>query len=242
MTQHFQKQYLDDLVQVNSQSNYFMPVWDRVLAAGHVPRNLLDVGCGTGVFSIYAHRKTGCTLSGVDGSDYALQEARKLGFGNVARISDLNNDALPYADASFDFVFCKDVLEHLLNPLHLVRECRRVLAPEGSLLLHVPNHFPVGARLKFLFSGDIDTFRFFPGATRWDFPHVRFFEHGEFVRILRAEGLEVAIDLSACFAHVPLLNRLPGSRNAQVTLAARWPTQFASGFSLLLKRKLDGRT
>ena len=232
----FQKQFIDDLTQVDPKRNYFIVVWDRVFQMGYVPRSLLDVGCGTGVFSMYAQEKTGCTLSGVDGSAYALQEARERGFTGVATIEDLNSSALPYPDSSFDFVLCKDVLEHLRNPLHVVRECRRVLASSGILLLHVPNHFPLIGRAKFLLNGNIDTFDFFPGATRWDFPHLRFFTHNEFVRVSCDVGFELVEDLSNSFPYVPLLNRMPGFGKVEAELSRRWPSQFAGGFTLLLKK------
>lgn len=232
----FQKQFIDDLTKVDPQKNYFTVVWDRVFQMGYVPKALLDVGCGTGVFSMYAQEKTTCTLSGVDGSAYALQEARERGFTRVATIADLNSSALPYPDSSFDFVLCKDVLEHLLNPLHVVRECRRVLVNSGILLLHVPNHFPLIGRVKFLLSGNIDTFNFFPGATSWDFPHLRFFTHNEFVRVSRDVGFELIGDLSSSFPCVPLLNRLRGFGAVEAKLSRRWPSQFAGGFTLLLKK------
>lgn len=39
---------------------------------------------------------------------------------------DLNGDQLPYADQSVDFVYCRHTLEDLDNPLHLLKEIRRV--------------------------------------------------------------------------------------------------------------------
>lgn len=233
---HFQNQFIDDLTDIDQNNNYFTPVWDKIIDAGYAPSALLDVGCGTGVFSIYAQIKTGCAISGVDGSCYALEEARKRGFIDVSAVDDLSHDELPYGDSSFDFVLCKDVLEHLVNPLHLVQECRRVLTDSGILLLHVPNHFPLVGRIKFLFDNNIDTFRFFPGTTRWEFPHLRFFTHDEFVRITLDAGFELLVDMSSSFPCTAILNRIPGLRQVEIYLSKRWPSQFAGGFTLLLKK------
>jgi len=41
----------------------------------------------------------------------------------------------------FDYVFCIDVLEHLINPFFVLREIRRILKPDGVLVLSVPNPY-----------------------------------------------------------------------------------------------------
>lgn len=48
---------------------------------------------------------------------------------------------LPFPDASFDFVFCIEVLEHVPNPFNALTEIRRVLRDEGVLTLSVPNPY-----------------------------------------------------------------------------------------------------
>jgi len=49
------------------------------------------------------------------------------------------NDPLPFADASFDLVWCTEVLEHVVKPSVTLREINRVLKPGGKLLLSTPN-------------------------------------------------------------------------------------------------------
>ncbi len=48
---------------------------------------------------------------------------------------------LPFPDANFDAVFCIEVLEHVPNPFGALTEIRRVLRPDGILILSVPNPF-----------------------------------------------------------------------------------------------------
>jgi SAM-dependent methyltransferase len=45
---------------------------------------------------------------------------------------------LPYAEASFDLVVHSDTLEHVPDPVHGLRECRRVLAAGGACIFTVP--------------------------------------------------------------------------------------------------------
>jgi ubiquinone/menaquinone biosynthesis C-methylase UbiE len=45
---------------------------------------------------------------------------------------------LPYKDDSFDLVVHSDTLEHVIDPVHALTECRRVLKPGGALCFTVP--------------------------------------------------------------------------------------------------------
>ena len=50
----------------------------------------------------------------------------------------LNMHAIPYESGTFDVVIHSDTLEHIQNPVHALRECRRVLRPGGALCFTVP--------------------------------------------------------------------------------------------------------
>jgi len=56
----------------------------------------------------------------------------------LACYPEVDMQALPYAEASWDVVLHSDVLEHVPDPLSGLRECHRVLAPGGVLLYTVP--------------------------------------------------------------------------------------------------------
>lgn len=66
--------------------------------------------------------------------------------------SDLNKD-FPLRNDLFDLVVAVEIIEHLENPRHFLREIKRVLKPNGELIITTPNITHWKARLKFLLTG-----------------------------------------------------------------------------------------
>ena len=98
----------------------------------HRPR-ILDVGCGTGgnlkLLSQFGDAE------GVDVSIDALEFCRQRGLNNV-RLGAA--EELPFEDGTFDLVTALDVVEHIDDDIAGLREFRRVLKPDGRILLFVP--------------------------------------------------------------------------------------------------------
>ena len=67
-------------------------------------------------------------------------------------------EVLPFADDSFDLVFCTQMLEYVEQPRQAIVEIHRVLKRGGTLLLSVPSIAPRDA--------DEDAWRFLPAALR----------------------------------------------------------------------------
>ena len=51
------------------------------------------------------------------------------------------SEGIPFPDASYDFVFCIEVLEHVPNPFAAFGEINRVLRDDGVLIVSVPNPY-----------------------------------------------------------------------------------------------------
>jgi SAM-dependent methyltransferase len=108
-------------------------------------RTVLDLGCRDGALTqAYAG---GNEIVGVDADREALAEAEKLGI--ETRWADLD-DALPFADGTFDVVVAGELLEHLRDPRRVVSEVRRVLRPGGTFVASVPNAYRLKNRLRFV--------------------------------------------------------------------------------------------
>lgn len=104
---------------------------DRILPQHGNGYRLLDVGCGTGNQLARLGRR-GFDVAGVDGSPEMLTQARAINLRVDIRQADV--EAIPFADGSFDFVLCLEVLRYLPNPLACLREMGRVLKPGGVCL------------------------------------------------------------------------------------------------------------
>jgi len=234
---HFSGKYFEEIDQISEQDNYFTPVLRDVLLKIDINNaRVLDVGCGTGLF-LMPLISAGCReLYGVDGPQSYTDRAIRRGYKEVSVIDDLNVSPLPGHNESFDLVVCKDVFEHLLNPTHALTEISRVLKKDGLLLLHVPNHFPLTGRLKFLFTNNIDTFHFFKEESRWTFPHIRFYEHRDSLQVLLANKFSLVHDLSYHFQAIPILSRFKLMQPLRRFLVKHFPNQFASGFTFLVKK------
>ncbi|CAN5235991.1 hypothetical protein BH20ACT20_BH20ACT20_02570 [soil metagenome] len=119
------------------------------------PREVLDLGCGTGTLAIAMARAAGrARITGIDGDAEILDIARrKEGSEGIDFVTGLA-DALPFDDGSFDRVVCSLLLHHLEPAVKraALAEARRVLRRGGRL--HVADfgrsHDPL---MRILFAG-----------------------------------------------------------------------------------------
>jgi SAM-dependent methyltransferase len=118
----------------------------RVLASAP-GRRLFEGGCGTGALTRELVR------NGFEVTASTLDDEPALGdLATCIQHVDLNA-RLPLPDASFDCAVLQEVIEHLENPAHVVREFSRILRPGGMWVLTAPNASGVRSRIHFLLSG-----------------------------------------------------------------------------------------
>jgi ubiquinone/menaquinone biosynthesis C-methylase UbiE len=96
---------------------------------------VLDVGCGTGRFSIPMATHLGFNVTGADSSAAMLAKARVKDFDfNVAWVL-ADAQALTFPAGSFDVVFMSHLLHHCDHPPTVLKECHKVLGPSGVILI-----------------------------------------------------------------------------------------------------------
>ncbi|MEM3433165.1 MAG: class I SAM-dependent methyltransferase [Candidatus Methanomethyliaceae archaeon] len=185
---HQQRQY--ERVYRGADDDYGFP--DRKISDGQMlqGKRILSIGCGTGNDVWYLTNEN--LVIGLDYAASALQVGGRHGLRGV--LVDLNLcPRLPFRDQSFDVVICKDILEHLLEPLAVLQEVWRVLKDDGYAIISVPNHFYFPLRLRILLGKGLIWKSIGSDHSReydeWNYMHIRFFTYKGFRRFLREAGL-----------------------------------------------------
>ena len=93
---------------------------------------ILDIGCGNGEIS-RAFQSLGLCNFAID------KEESDNHYNCHCSYLDVEKDRFDYKDNIFDFIFCKSLIEHLYKPDNFMKECYRVLKPEGVLILMTPD-------------------------------------------------------------------------------------------------------
>lgn len=166
---------------------------DPHITDGGRPRQqrILTLGGGTGNDLWDLAREN--TVVNADYAASGLEVGRRFGIQGV--LANLNlSPTLPFPDQSFDLVVCKDILEHILEPLAVLKEAKRVLRENGTIVISVPNHFYWPMRVR-LFLGKGILWRGLltdHGASyhEWDYMHIRFFTYKGFREFLETAGLK----------------------------------------------------
>lgn len=109
-----------------------------VLSHGLPQGSGLDLGCGDGrLTSIISDYLPGRDWTGLDPDREEMDLAKVTGAHRAYVCAGA--ETLPFADASFDFVFSNSVLEHIPSLTQVLHEVRRVLRSSGSFVFTVPS-------------------------------------------------------------------------------------------------------
>jgi SAM-dependent methyltransferase len=138
--------------------------------------SLCDVGCGSGQ-AMSAFKQAGYDAVGIEPDPAARELASHIGevFAGTA-------EALPDAVAGreFDVVLLSHVLEHCIDPAAALRNVKRLLAPQGTAIIEVPNNSALGFEMHG------------PGWFFADIPrHLQFFTEASLRKAVRNAGLRV---------------------------------------------------
>lgn len=131
-----------DYYQNGVKNNILQKIWHSgklratIGLAPKDPKTILDVGCASGWFlsevaKVYKQSK--CT--GIDVYDDAIAYGRK----KYKKLELVKGDGhkIPFNKASFDFIICNEVLEHVENPEKVLLEIKRVLKPNGVAVIEM---------------------------------------------------------------------------------------------------------
>ena len=113
---------------------------------------ILDCGSGPGAF-VLRLRDMGFQVHALE-IDADVYKAVEIPCYSV----DLNSDFARSIAERFEAITAIEVIEHLENTRHFLRQCNRLLLANGVLLLTTPSIESIPARLRFLFTGNFRSF------------------------------------------------------------------------------------
>jgi SAM-dependent methyltransferase len=132
---------VSDFSHVGNFTGYMQVVFDQLTLRLPPPARILDVPAGNGLLGLRLRER-----------GYEVVQADI----NAERPDYVHADmeqALPFADASFDAVLCLEGIEHVIAQAQLLGELARVARPGALIVISTPNLSNLYSRLSFLFSG-----------------------------------------------------------------------------------------
>jgi len=151
------------------------------MLASRPPLKILDLGCSSGLLAERL-REMGHHVVGVDVFELDGVKERTDAFFRA----DLNLGIPSEVGSGFDLVLAADVLEHVARPTDLLQEIRRVLAPDGTAIICVPNVAHWYPRFR-------STLGMFDYDQRGilDATHLRFFTRRSITRMVERNGFAI---------------------------------------------------
>jgi len=195
----------------------------------HPGETVLEVDCGPGVLAAKM-RDQGAIVTATDLSSVAVERARAKGIPCTQVVID--NEPLPFADASFEVVVSNSAIEHRFFHEKVFDEGVRVLKPGGRFIVCLPNIAHIICRWWLL------TGRFpYIINSPTDAMHLRFFTVREATTLCRQRGLRIvsAEGSASLWARefYPPLWRKRRLRGLITWLAKVWPAMFGRDFVLV---------
>lgn len=207
----------------NKSLDYFMISKTRkrniIAIVGKIKNKaILDVGCGVGYLGEY-YKNNDNYVVGLDVSNVAIAEAKKR-LSDVYYVDLESNDwPVELLPKKFDLIILAELIEHLLMPEDLLVRIKKLLKPDGEIVITTPNFLVWSNRIKMLFG----KFAYQSGGF-WCRDHIHFFTLPELRKMLLAGGWEIVAENHLNHPKIPgWLNKL-------------LPSLFA--FQLIVKVKL----
>lgn len=195
---------------------------------GHNKR-VLEVGCSAGMVSA-ALQAQGCRVTGIEIDPAAARAAQP--FCERVLVGDIEQMDLATVGRDYDVLLLADVLEHLREPVPVLRSLGRLLAGEGYAVISVPNVANWAMRLALL-------------AGRWSYTdrgildrtHLRFFT----LKTLRAAIREAGFTIRTFDVSAPVpLNPPAVISGAAHRIALLRPSLFAYQFIVVAQPERAG--
>ncbi len=172
---------------------------------------VLEIGCAAGRLGREI-KKAGNYVVGVDISELAALEAKKV--LDEVFVFDMEKDwPEELLKHNFDLIILSEVLEHIFDPVYILRKSASILKASGEIILTTPNFLVWTNRCRFLFG-----FFRYEKEGMFDFGHIRWFTYPYLKQVLAESGFTIIAEKHIIF---------PGKLTKILKL---WPGLFARQF------------
>ena len=161
---------------------YFRNVRDDIVSL--VPgdaNDILEIGCAAGMTGNKLKQRPGVYVAGVELDHRAAVEAKKV-LDDVIE-GNIETLELPFGEKRFDCILFADVLEHLIDPLEVLKKTRKFLKTDGSVIASIPNVQYLG-----LVSQLVEGNWTYQDEGILDRTHLRFFTYHEIIKLFDEAG------------------------------------------------------
>lgn len=157
---------------------------------------ILDIGCNDGFVSKYLKKESNIVV-GIEVNEELAKSAK----GRIDKviIQDLE-ERWQVEDQSFDIIYAGYVLEHIFDTDFILDECYRVLKPDGTLIISVPNIGYLLHRFELLFGKVPSWYR--------NKEHIRLWSKNSLALTLAERGFEPLKCLGTTVIQVPCITYL----------------------------------
>ena len=180
-------------------------------------QKVLEVGCASGRLGREI-KKLGHYVAGIEISESAAQEAKKV--LDQVYIFDIEGQwPAEVLSQKFDLVILPEILEHIFDPVYVLKQSSVALKPDGEIILTTPNFLTWTNRFRFLFG----LFKY-EKEGMFDFGHIRWFTYPYLKRVLAEAGFATITEKHIVF---------PGKLTKVLKF---WPRLFARQFVVKAKK------
>jgi tetratricopeptide (TPR) repeat protein/glycosyltransferase involved in cell wall biosynthesis len=181
-----EKNELSSPLEKTSMPQYFKNIRDDIVSL--IPDDsidILEIGCAAGMTGKEIKKNPDIYVAGVELDHMAAVEAKKhlddVFEGNIETIQ------LPFPEKRFDCIIFADILEHLVNPLTVLKKTRKFLRPDGAVIASIPNVQYLGV-ISQLVEGNWT----YQDEGILDRTHLRFFTYPEIVKLFDEAGYRIS--------------------------------------------------
>lgn len=152
--------------------------------------SVLDVGCAIGVLGAKLIQLKNCTVVGLDYNEKSVAEAKKV-LTKAYKVDVTSKEDLNVIkDEKFDYIIFADILEHLVEPLEVLKYFKNFLNEGGEIISSIPN-IAHGSMRYMLMEGDFA----YTEEGLLDKTHLKFFTYKSILELLdEAQLFPLSID------------------------------------------------